>query len=98
MKYVQASKPPHHDGGAFYEHEIHFTCPIVPRDSAKMLKQRIIDHIQEGLGKQHQDFRISVRQTWERDIMNMSILGTNIVVVRFQDKNKALLFKLSWVN
>lgn len=99
MKYVQATKPEKHNGGSFFEHEIHIDCA----DWRHNMKQRVIDFMAESSDQKHVDYRISTtsrRDEWPKDEPQNPWAGkwrlTPVTIVRFQDKNKALMFKLAF--
>ncbi len=100
MKYVQAEKPEKHNGGVFFEHEIHFEVTGNEARYGTLMVERIIEFIDEKIGTKHTDYRISKRLAWLRppDSNLMTSPTPHLFVkVRFADKNKALLFKLSWI-
>lgn len=100
MKYVQATKPEKHNGGVFFEHEIHFDVTGNEARYGTKLVERIVEFIDEKIGTKHTDYRISKRLAWVRpEGANLMTSPSPLlsVKVRFADKNKALLFKLSWI-
>lgn len=100
MKYVLAEKPPRHNGGVFYEHEVHFEVTDNRVYRTAELKQAIEDFLVERIGTKHDDFRISLETVWwyQSGKVNTSPNRMVRIKARFVDKNKALMFKLSWPN
>lgn len=103
MKYVLAQKPEKHNGGVFFEHEIHFVLEgDGARFSSTRLRAQVEAFIAENIGAKHSDFRVSVSLRWNREAKTISSYGqyhmsaVATVKARFVDKNKALRFKLSW--
>lgn len=99
MKYVQATKPEKHNGGPFFEHEIHIDLPY--RDYS--LERTIREFMAESADQKHTDFRISKRNRYEPwgegekpSPWSPKLKGVSTIVVRFTDRNKAMLFKLSF--
>lgn len=99
MKYVQALKPEKHNGGAFFEHEIHFELKGYGHYMVShQLRKNIEEFVSEHIGSKHTDFRVSVQIKYIRPDTSRFSPSEPIatVKVRFADKNKALRFKLSW--
>jgi len=99
MKYVIAERPEKHNGGVFFEHEIHFNVPGSPGwYNSHALKEHITEFITNSIGSKHTDFRISISVYWLRtdDKVNKSPVRVAVVRARFVDKNKALMFKLAF--
>jgi hypothetical protein len=100
VKYVQAVKPEKHNGGVFFEHEIHFELVgKAARGSSRLVVEAITEFISENIGSKHSDFRVSAKVCWIHPDGNigMSPVPHAIIKARFADKNKALLFKLSYI-
>lgn len=100
MKYVQAPRPEKHNGGLFFEHEIQID--LEPGDYSTAT--RIKEYMESSPDQKHVDYRISGRTRkvdWAPGERKNPWAGhkktINTLVVRFQDKNKALLFKLGFV-
>lgn len=100
MKYVQAVKPEKHNGGVFFEHEIHFAVTgNDARRGGRAIVKAVEEFIAENIGSKHADFRVTAQVRWIHPDGNigMSPVPHAGVKVRFADKNKALLFKLSYI-
>lgn len=99
MTYVQATRPEGHNGGKFFEHEIHIRLDGDNRfGSVAALKEYLNTVLSESIGVRHEDYRIKTQVTYVRKTPgNLWDPPNRITVayVRFTDKNKALLFKMS---
>jgi len=90
VKYVQAQKPDKHNGGVFYEHEIHIDLTSGQfQITAKDLKE----FLEQTIGCKHRDYRLK----FSRGIWNQATKKYHYsAVVRFVDKDKAMMFKLGF--